>query len=669
MSDIKVCEPFQVAANYAWEEFYADIGGYSGFVNGGARTNKAAIKAGFCDMKQNGCVDIVRFWLFPDLASDGITFNGNCVTGVGGTIADDICAITEAAQECGVRIMWTYLSFDGWDSWEEKGLASYRPTLYDSIKDATCRQSFMDNLVKPITDLIKACPGYSATYHSTDLFNEPDWGIVDTNPVLQGQDWTTVDFNNYNFDDNPLSYSQMYTFLDEMADAVRERDSNACITIGTASKKWASAWQPIVDFNSPHSYGFDQAYFPIDQPPSAWGLTKPSFIGEYPASGYNQATATFPGSVPGALPKSHTQWLSDAVQSGWLGAFAWAYTVDNDTGAVNGGYNSTTRAEAKIWAEANVKSVDRIELNPSSIDCGTSQQVSFQAVSVLGEPVDVNGIVINAGTLTNVLYDADTCTYTATYTAPSCPDTVVAVMSATDDVGNLAQGTIAVNGETVQTCSSGCSVGVTVGVDSPCTDFSFSITCIDDTTSCSCKPTMTQLTNYDESCPPIGASLIYQVTGCDCSDSTQCCKYAGWRFTEGKPVPSWVTNDSVCLESGILTVGPIKGVGKIPIDLECIPCAEDETCVDCPDCPDCEVCEDCDDELTAAQIAQIQVLAAACTTDTITAAAALKTGTTANQSGITANIPGLSQSQNAQVDQVIADCVVDTIVMAVESKE
>ena len=570
------CDPFIMGANYSWSEFYSDLGGYAAFATQGVATRQAELEAAFCDMKQNGCVDVVRFWLYPDLASDGLTHTGNCIDSVGGTTQADICAISAAAAACGVKIMWTYFSFDGFKPYEDKGLPDFRPTLTDSVIDANCRADMMQNLVGPITQMIVNCPDYAATYHSTDLFNEPDWVIDDANPAFPSQPFTDFDTEC----EGPRTFDEMYQFLSDMADTVRANDPNACITIGTAAKKWASAWEPLVDFNSPHSYAFDQAFFPADQPFSNWGLSKPTLIGEYPPVGY--AAGGFPGAVAGSLPKTHPQWLMELCQSGYSGAFAWAYTVDQDN-PTNGGYTAATIAEQNTFATEQVKKVDRLEIAPSNVECGESAIVSIKSLNACGTHVSSN-ISVATGTLTNTTFDPVNCCYVGTYTAPACPANTSVTFSATDEDGNNASGHISVgNVVTGPDCIDGSPISVVVGSEAEegCTVISCG--------SCSCVPTRPIfISDVEWPCAPLGAFLQWRIEGCDCGcdDPAKQCGGLGCYISY---LPSGLSLSDITLVNGILTIRKMSK--NMPgLFFYCKDCADNDC--DCPtivvgNTPDC----------------------------------------------------------------------------------
>ena len=559
MTTPSACEPFRIASNYAWNNFGLDIGGGAA----GAAANQAKICADFQDLADH-CVEILRVWMYPDLRSPGINFDANdCVTSVGGTTTADIQAIAQCAANAGIKLQWTIAAHNAFDSDAAQGVT--RPKLYPSVLDATCRQMFMDNLVGPVVQTIVSDPNYAATFHSYDLFNEPDWAIQDANAANPSQPWNDYDTD---FDQGPLTFAEMYTFLSDMADKVRSTDPNACVTIGTAGMKWASAWEPLVDINSPHQYNWSEAYFPTTSPPSTYGLSKPTFIGEYPPLGY--ATGNFPGST-GTLPLTQTEWLCQTVEGGYAGAFSWAYT--DVAFASNASYD-----EALVFANDNVKSIVSVRVEPDSFTCGTSTPVTLYPESAKGQPIDVaiGTIQASQGQLSGLVYDSANCRYTGTYTSPSCPSNINASLTATDADGNVGAGVVRV-GDTVvlEDCTDGTPVSVLVG--SACVSGSVIVDC----GGCVCTPdTPILISDVEWDCLPLGGYMTYQIGGCDCGcdDALKQCGPMGWYY---KYKPSWVEDETVCLESGILTIGPKKGRLAPKIGLACSICDENE----CPECP------------------------------------------------------------------------------------
>lgn len=548
------CEPFKLGANLAWRVFGLDIGGGAA----GAAANSGFFLNAFQDMAEDD-VSIVRVWLYADLRSPGIQFDGNdCVTGLTGSTFADLAAIAQAAATAGVQIMWTLLAHNAFDTDAAQGVA--RPKLYPSVLNAQCRQMFMNNLVGPVVAAIANDPNYAATFHSYDLFNEPDWAIVDANPINPSQPWPISDYNQQEFDQAPLTYQQMRDFLAAMATTTRANDPDACITIGTAGTKWASAWEPLVDINTPHQYNWSQAYFPADQPPSNWGLSKPTFVGEYPPLGMNNGD--FPESVAGALPKTHIELLCEWTESGYSGALAWAYTDPPF------GYTEAARDAAQAWHVQDVQTFVDVGIAPSSLQCDATATLTVSPRSAKGEPIEVDPATFTAtqGEIAGVNYNPADCTYTIDYIAPKCPSDVTVAIRVDDLTGQQGSGSIVIGDSDIVCTDTGATVTHFVG---DCQVVPFTITC----ESCSCKPDApVLLTNNNPLCPVKGDVFMWRLPGCDCVDANGDCRCG--------PVKAYFKDSSrretACIDGDILTVGPIKISRPLDILVKCGDCPATE---------------------------------------------------------------------------------------------
>jgi hypothetical protein len=546
-----------IGGNYAWREFYGDFGGYSAFGAGHNIANhQNEVRADLQDMKQH-CIDVVRVWLFPDMASDGLTWQGNCISAVGGTIEQDIRAFSQAAADAGVRIMWTYLSFDGYKSASHQGLPSFRPTLAQSTIDDTCRQAFMSIFVDTITRYIRDDPNRAATYWATDLINEPDWAIEDpTNPAFPGQGWA----QDPDLEHTPgaIDYPAMRLFLQQMAAAVRNTDPQACVTIGTAGKKWASAWEDIVDINTPHSYFWDQGYFPTEDGPAALGLTKPTYYGEYPHAGYPQNNGSLPGSAAGSLPRTHTAWLCESLEAGYRGAFGWAYKI-NDVG----GWTAATMDEANNFGNAALKTLAALDIEPAQVQCGETVTAVVRPIGPKGTPrtpvtFDNTG---SAGMFSGLVYDQTTCEYTGQYTAPPCTGggTSIVSLSARDELNNPASGTLSVldddtgGGTAGPICQAGASATVITGAGTGCTQTVITSGCVDNPSDC-CPIATPDADN--PACPDRGDFIKYTLSGCE-----SCGGYT-YGYGEGSKPP-------VTIGGGRLCIGPLADDSPYCVNLSC----------------------------------------------------------------------------------------------------
>lgn len=573
------CDQFVYGGNYAWNNFGQDIGGGAA----GFAANQNLICSHFQDMADH-CVSLVRVWMFADLRSPAISFDGNdCVTGIGGSSQADIEALSSCAAAAGIKLMWTITAHNANDTSQEQGVN--RPTIRQSIVDANCRTMFMDNLIEPVTDWIVNDPNYANTFHSYDLFNEPDWVVDDGNPIFPSEP-----FNGYHVNEmgagNSVTYNEMYTFLSSMATRIRTRDSNACITIGTAAKKWVTAWQQIVDFNSPHSYFWDEAYYPSTSPPSSYGFTKPTMIGEYPSKGM-LADANLIGQVAGALPRTQEQLLCQWAENNYFGALAWSYT---DTGNQTNNndpnnlepWQGTNMDNGLAFVANELKRGRFIRPNTPQIACGTTTNVILNTVSNKGThvPFDESSLAISAGTINSINYNSSNCTYIVNITTPDCPFDERIIITGQDQDGNPMAG------EFVDTKSDDCNAIVSTcnvffGNCNSSTD-SFCTVNFDDLAGCNladpcvvnidcrCKPSFTKILGGDPYCPKLGEIFEWKLGGCDCiGDITSC----------GPPtvhVKQGSNSSPTCFfeEEQIFRIGPVTDTKSISFSVRCTKLAD-----------------------------------------------------------------------------------------------
>ena len=103
---------FAYGVNYAWAYFGGDFGGIAAWSQKGVAGDKAARTTEMTEMKDNG-VDVIRWWMFPDLRGDGIKLDSNKTpTGLGATVVDDINAALDIAKQLDLHIRLTLFSFD-----------------------------------------------------------------------------------------------------------------------------------------------------------------------------------------------------------------------------------------------------------------------------------------------------------------------------------------------------------------------------------------------------------------------------------------------------------------------------------------------------------------------------------------------------------------------------
>jgi hypothetical protein len=149
-----------------------------------------------------------------------------------------------------------------------------------------------------------------------DLINEPEWAMTGPNPNDTSAFEPDADLES-------VTHAEMKTFLDELTVVLREENSGALITIGSAAIKWGNAWRDFdVDFYSLHYYSWIYEWFPYTTvTPASKGLTgKPVVMGEFP---YGGLTAFPDKNLPA---QTFSEFLNGLWDVGYAGALGWAFT-------------------------------------------------------------------------------------------------------------------------------------------------------------------------------------------------------------------------------------------------------------------------------------------------------------------------------------------------------
>jgi hypothetical protein len=325
---------FFYGVNYAWQDFATDFGGKASWSKKGVASNKDACTKSLKEMKDNG-VDVVRWWMFPDLRGDGVVLDGNKTpTGLGGTVVDDINAALQIAKDLDMHIELTLFSFD-----------NFRPDDKDSVGlgaivlDDTKRAALMDKVVRPIAKAVAASPNTDRMV-SWDVINEPEWALNDEDG-----------YGDQKFDCNTklscIKFAQMETFVKDVVKALKA-ESKAPVSVGSAAVKWAKAWSKCdLDYYDFHWYGWVDQWFPHTKTPTDWGIAdKPVVVGEFPlvptADTSNSAGKPFGG-------VGYEQLVTDWLNAGYAGAQGWAFSDTSGAGFswANG------KTAVKAWADAH----------------------------------------------------------------------------------------------------------------------------------------------------------------------------------------------------------------------------------------------------------------------------------------------------------------------------
>jgi len=337
---------FMYGVNYAWSStnnsanFGSDFGGLAAWSKQGVAATKAARTTDMTDMKDNG-VDILRWWMFPSLAGDGLKFDTNKTpSGIGGTLIDDINAALDIAGTLDLHIKLTLFSFDTfWNEFVTSGVTF--PGLKPIITDDAKRAALISKIVIPIAQAVESSPNKDRMI-SWDVINEPEWSITGEDgygdqkfdPQSSGSDNKTM---------GQVTFPQMETFVRDVVTALHA-NSSAPVTVGSAAIKWAKAWSKVgLDYYDFHWYGWVDQYFPHTKTPADYQVgDKPVVVGEFPLVPSSDTTGQAFGGI------KYGKLLDDWYAAGYAGAQGWAFSE------TQGAFSWTTgKTEVKAWASAH----------------------------------------------------------------------------------------------------------------------------------------------------------------------------------------------------------------------------------------------------------------------------------------------------------------------------
>ena len=337
---------FMYGVNFAWSSdagqanFGTDFGGFSTWSKPGVAAAKAARTTDLTDMKNNG-VDIVRWWMFPQLYGEAILLDGTKTpTGVGGTLLDDIKAALDIAAQLDLHVKLTLFSFDSfWNDFQVSGITF--PSLKPIVTDDAKRAALVSKVVEPIAKAVEASP-HKDRMISWDVINEPEWSITGQDPYGdQAFDPTTSGSMGRTM--GTVTFAQMETFVKDVVTALHA-NSSAPVTVGSAAVKWAKAWSKVgLDYYDFHWYGWVDQYFPHTKKPSDYGVSdKPVVVGEFPLVPASDTSGTSFGGI------SYGKLLDDWLAAGYAGAQGWAFS--ESTGAFSW---TDGKANVKAWQMAH----------------------------------------------------------------------------------------------------------------------------------------------------------------------------------------------------------------------------------------------------------------------------------------------------------------------------
>jgi hypothetical protein len=337
---------FMYGVNFAWSSdsgsanFGTDFGGFSTWSKQGVSAAKAARTADMTDMKNNG-VDIVRWWMFPQLYGQAIVLDASKTpTGVGGTLMNDIAAALDIAATLDLHVKLTLFSFDNF--WNDFTVSNVTfPSLKPIVVDDAKRAALITNVVVPIAKAVEASPN-KARMIAWDVINEPEWSITGQDPygdqafdpTMTGSEGRTM---------ATVTFAQMETFVKNVVTALHA-NSSAPVTVGGAAVKWAKAWSQVgLDFYDFHWYGWVDQYYPHTRTPAEYKVNdKPVVVGEFPLVPKSDTSGmSFGGIEYGKL-------IDDWFAAGYAGAQGWAFS--ETMGAFSW---TSSKTNVKAWADAH----------------------------------------------------------------------------------------------------------------------------------------------------------------------------------------------------------------------------------------------------------------------------------------------------------------------------
>ena len=254
----------------------------------------------FQELQDNG-INSTRIWfscngdVAPTINSSGY------VTGVPQAFWDDCDQLFQIAQNKGIYIMATMISFDHFKSANATGWRNM-------VGSQATIQSFIDVYLLPFVNRYESNP----YFFSVDLCNEIEWVHED---AVNGQ----------------LPWIELQRYIAMCAAAIHQ-NSDVLVTHGSACIKWGSDlyeghfWSDAalqaaynssdayLDYYHVHYYGWQHPWFssPFELSPADYQINdRPVVVGECPAQDMSE------------IPVTITQALENAFSNGYQGTFPW----------------------------------------------------------------------------------------------------------------------------------------------------------------------------------------------------------------------------------------------------------------------------------------------------------------------------------------------------------
>lgn len=252
-------------------------------------------------------IQAARWWLLAD-GRAGLRFDASgLVTGVDPELLADIREMLRLARSARVYLMPVLFDF----------LLGAEPVVVDGVQtfgraglitDPARRQSLLDHALAPIFEELAD----SNEVLAIDLFNEPEWLLIDSPAVTIPPGKRPPEIR----PGGVVPLETMRTFFAEIIalhHRIRRPGRHPLITVGSASPRWVGVWSTLpldmAQFHLWNAAGQIDEGLPLPSLPPVSGV--PNVLGEY---------STLPG-----LPQGRCDLFTAGLRNGYAGSFPWAY--------------------------------------------------------------------------------------------------------------------------------------------------------------------------------------------------------------------------------------------------------------------------------------------------------------------------------------------------------